>query len=96
MSQISSPIKKLGAWVNRSFDTVYQAATDGCACAHVDSARLTAYTDGANPPTTLRENDYTSGTLSGVSIPVRKGDYWEVKNDAFGSPDALYWIPEKP
>lgn len=88
----------LGAWEIKAVNTVYQAATDGFVVAWVDGHYSTWFwlkTDGANPPTVVRNYQSTNsdGEEMSVTSPVRKGDYWSVglSGSNFGS--SVYWIP---
>ena len=96
-AQIKRPVKRLGVWSVKAVNTVYQAATDGFAIAELDSVNdLNGLTDSANPPVTLRTNNSDSDGASnpaGVTLPVRKGDYWEITSG--GAPN-VYWIPLEP
>lgn len=104
----------LGKWETKAIDTVYQALTDGFVVAwykrdakrttpRVSTAVCRGYTDGNDPPTTLRSYNgahYYGGTTgsltSGVSFPVRKGDYWKVVGGYSGgqqSTAGVYFIP---
>lgn len=96
---------KLGNWQARSFDTVYQAATDGLVVAYgyqstadiTNVVQLNGMTDGANPPTTKRAYDlgrfYNGPAGAGITMPVREGDYWEVQLLGGSLSNSLYWIP---
>lgn len=93
---ITTPYKKFGNWLARSLATVYQAETDGivCACGKID-ADMIGFTDGSNPPTTERIKCSSPGTqYPGITMPVRKNDYWKVT--AVVGVDALWWIPLEP
>ena len=90
---------KLGTWQSKSTNTVYLAPTDGFVLAYShgpDGAVLIlrGYTDGSNPPTTLRTRavDSSSWLPMEVSImmPVRKGDYWKLESGGWN--DKVYWI----
>lgn len=97
--ETSIPYKRLGAWLVRAKNTVYQAATDGFVIGfNVDiNTTIHAYTDSANPPVTERNRnaqDVGSGnTGSSISMPVKKNDYWEV--DCPGV-ETIFWIPLEP
>jgi hypothetical protein len=72
-----------GSWTSKSNDTVYLAGTDGfvCGIAYGGGNLPRGYTDGSNPPTTLRAAAYSPGgesLASSFTMPVRKGDYWRV------------------
>jgi len=73
--------------------TTYQAATDGfVVLVGTNDTRLTAYTDGANPPATKRLYNFGySNAQSGLTMPVRKDDYWRV-TVADGTA-VFFWIP---
>ena len=80
----------LGNWEVKSANTVYLAATSGLVCAYTPSSgTAVGYTDSNNPPTTVRQSASLVGSGSqSITMPVRKGDYWEVT----GNPSAVYWI----
>jgi len=69
------------SWLGRANNTVYTALEDGMvhAIASGEGVDLIGLTDGANPPTTIRQRatpaaqDYVS-----ISFGVRRGDYWKV------------------
>lgn len=91
-SQVSNR-RRLGDWASKSNNTVYQAATDGSVCAeNNDTGEIIGYTDGDNPPVTIitrnHNDDAASGKGSGVTMPVRRGDYWKIVNA-----DSVRWIP---
>ena len=77
---------------------VYKAACDGFVCAYVNSSgpgwNLYGYTDGNNPPTTIRQraNMYlTELQYVAISFPVRKNDYWKITITS--GTLKLYWLP---
>ena len=88
-----------GAWGTVGDNTVYYAVTDGFVLGYNEVAGasgydLRGYSDGGNPPGTLRSictgyNAYTStnGYYS-IAFPVRKGDYWKVTDCV-----PVYWLP---
>lgn len=81
----------LGAWANKTKDTVYQATSDGFVLADGGTdVNISGLTDGSNPPTTERAHAYSGNVMGtqGLTMPVRKGDYWKVTNA-----DHVYWIP---
>ncbi len=83
----------LGAWAAKSDNTVYEAATDGFVCAYqaLGTSTLTGYTDGSNPPTTIRHFNSVTGITQqahGLMMPVKKGDFWRTIGAA-----SVYWIP---
>ena len=80
----------LGAWVSRSFNTVYLAATDLLVIAYAQDdietyTTLIGLTDANNPPTTPRIKAKVTNNFAYCSItfPVKKGDYWKV-NKTYG------------
>lgn len=93
---LQSQIPKLGTWQSKNPNTVYQAATDGFVVAlsfTADNVNLRGYTDSSNPPTTLRiQQTGTSWDTAGFTMPVRKGDYWEIKLFEIQY-YTVYWIP---
>jgi hypothetical protein len=101
-SNVSSPYKKLGAWLARSVATVYQADTDGTVVAITtaeDFVESIGLTDSATPPTVERTaGSYQKGgsisRKTGLSFPVKKNDYWEVT--CTGVISAIFWIPLEP
>ena len=85
-----------------SQDNVYKAESDGFVCVHTDSlnsdgGHIAGFTDGSNPPATLRSYCVT-GAVYGAhpvlnfTMPVKKGDYWKVTESGNGTPTIL-WIP---
>lgn len=87
---------KLGTWLSRTVNTVYQASTDGVVVSvttNAAAAKISGFTDGSNPPTVLR----TAGGYSpsdgpdGLCMPVKKDDYWKVTGNVAG----LWWIPTR-
>lgn len=96
-ADVRTPYKKLGAWLARASNTVYQALTDGFVCAITGSAQIVSgYTDGSNPPTTERQSNYGgagAGQEASISMPVKKNDYWEVIPTISAT---VFWIPLEP
>ena len=92
--QISSPIRRFGAWLARANNTSYLAATDGLVCAIEGGVAVSVkgFTDGADPPLTQRSwgsyND-PDAQGDGITMPVRKNDYWKVTGAG-----TVFWIPE--
>lgn len=89
--------KKLGAWLARAINTVYQAETDGFVISrdleHGGTVNpLLVKTDGDDSPVTVRGESFdTDGsTKETVTIPVRKDDFWKVE---FDHPADVWWIP---
>lgn len=89
-----------GAWASKSLTTVYEAETDGFVMAwasfNSSGEGLYGYTDGSNPPTTIRDKSYTEGDNSActVRMPVRKGDYWKVVTiDSAPASSSVSWLP---
>lgn len=79
---------RLGDWVAKSNNTVYQASTDGFVVGYASGASDSAvYTDASNPPTTLRSYIDDDTYSSGFCVPVKKNDYYKATNTS-----ALYWI----
>jgi hypothetical protein len=107
--QVIGTVKMWGAWDDtKLFDTVYQALSDGFVVAvaltgQADelTAYLYGYSDSDNPPVTLRAvatarrlGDITYNRGGSFTLPVRKGDFWEVTLSGSGDYEAyLYWIP---
>lgn len=86
--QLVGAVAGFGAWLSRSNNTVYQAATDGFVCA-INSAggtTLEGYTDGSTPPT-IKRGQHTLSDAGSLCIPVRKNDYWKIVGA-----DTVYWI----
>lgn len=74
---------------------VYKVGSDGVVLVvpAIANASLDGYTDGSNPPTTLRGNcEYAGGVRrSTINMPVRKDDYWKI-TATDGTP-AISWLP---
>jgi len=72
------------------------AATDGIVTSMAWDGHLQAYTDSTNNPSTMVvwHRLYHSLSGSGVTFPVKKGDYWKVETwGGDGLLDVLYWLP---
>ncbi|MFC1982560.1 hypothetical protein ACFLV5_02080 [Chloroflexota bacterium] len=87
---------QLGTWESKDTGTVYQAPTDGFVLADVwgppgATLILNGYTDGSNPPTTVRTRAHGSSPMAvSLTMPVRKGDYWKLESG--GHNDQVWWI----
>ena len=84
-----------GSWASKSNNTSYEAASDGIVCAFSNAGNtkvVQGYTDASNPPTTERIankfNNASATGFAGITMPVKKGDYWKVTGAA-----TVYWIP---
>jgi len=90
-----TPPRRFGTWLARADNTIYQAATDGFVLARCNDLGdvIEGYTDGANPPTTLRPKAGRGGNTQWetFTMPVRKNDYWKTVNA-----DNIWWIPLEP
>ncbi len=90
-ASIQTPAPKtfrLGAWVSKSNNTIYQAATDGFVIGGLSSTAATKMlADGSTPPTAERQRQ--QGSVSSVASLVLAGDYWKVENCS----DWVYWMP---
>jgi hypothetical protein len=84
---------KFGEWVSKSDNTVYHALTDGfvCAVGSTGGNMVEIWTDGNSPPQTKRVGVAypDAGNTTGVSCPVRKGDYWKTVNADVN----VFWLP---
>jgi len=94
-SHLTGTSAGFGAWASKSTNTVYQAATDGFVLAGLtgDNMYVNGLSDSFNPPTTVRIQDQcynASNKQAGITMPVRKNDYWEVTTN--GS-TYVWWIP---
>jgi hypothetical protein len=79
-----------GQWVAKTNGTSWLAPADGFVCAYnTTGAEISGLTDSANPPTTVRtrNNSDEHNEDSGISFPVRQGDYWLVTGAGF-----VFWI----
>jgi len=106
-ANVSAPYKKLGAWLSRAYNTIYQAVSDGFVIGfhdlgNTDAGALVLDTDGSTPPTTTRTKSATTDSDSYLNMaynfcaPVRKGDYWEVTKTGTMSNVTIWWIPLEP
>jgi hypothetical protein len=94
-----------GAWASKDGTTVYQAETDGIVHAYVTAtniAKIQGYTDSDNPPATCRiqsANTYlysgpNPGLIAGLTMAVKKGDYYEIDASGSTSPTlTVFWLP---
>jgi len=86
--------RDFGSWISKSDSTSYLASTDGFVMAYnITTYTVKAYTDGSNPPTTLRASERDQGddaddSDGSITMPVKKGDYYKVTGA-----DSIYWIP---
>ena len=91
-AQIAGIGSLLGSWTTRSSGTTYLAATDGFVCAWSNAANSTikGFTDSSTPPTTQRVGNFGDAAAfnHGLTMPVKKGDYWKVTGAA-----SVYWLP---
>lgn len=93
--------KRFGKWVSHSLDDVVLAETDGFVVVYATATGtgdIDGFTDGSNPPTTKRVSMKLSVSyisISSFTMLVKKGDYWEVNDDADEMPGsvAVYWMP---
>jgi len=89
----------LGAWVDKSGSYgAQQASTDGFVMAFGNGYTtriISIYTDGSNPPTTVRAQEGTDSGTTDLKCftfsPVKKNDYWKV--EFTGGTITVYWIP---
>ena len=89
------------SWNTKDKTTVYQAASDGFATIYgVNSATSVAfvgYSDSSNPPTTTRAvAGAPTATYAGLTLPVRKGDYYKIvvaTGDDGNLTHAMFWVP---
>ena len=94
-----------GSWTNLDSDSnplvkdsVYLVTSDGFVTAYSTAMdafeTLSGYTDGSNPPTTLRLHeaaDYGGGrSIHAFTMPVRNGDYFKV---ACSEIPTIHWLP---
>jgi len=75
-------------------DGVYKAGSDGFILASVTGQNntLVCYTDGSNPPTTIRVRAYGYGSdrYANITMPVKKDDYVKITS---GETPTIYWLP---
>jgi hypothetical protein len=83
----------LGAWVSKSHNTVYQAATSGFVVGYAGNVLFTVYSDSSNPPTTERFKNGESTSYAGGICPVKKGDYWKTSDLTGDKTISVFWIP---
>jgi len=96
--QVNGTMKVLGNWDgSKTFNTIYQAPSDGFVLsdAYCDSGfYLGGITDSSNTPSTERISSYSNGNgRVNVTLPVRKGDYWEIYDGCYYFNGAVNWIP---
>jgi len=96
--EVKGTMKIFGAWESKSNNVVYQAPTDGFVVDYGgyspsnSGGSATGYTDGSNPPITIRAfSSVFYSSVPAITMPVRKGDYWKVVNSHGGG--AVWWIP---
>lgn len=92
-AKVTAPFKRLGAWLVRSNNTVYQAATDGFVYTYNTAiGSIVCFTDDSNPPTTIRSSNHQHLSNSNfASMSVKRNDYWKVTDSSF-----VWWLPLEP
>lgn len=97
--------RSFGAWTDKDSggsvalakDEVYKVGSDGFVVAvGVYNRDIQGYTDGSNPPTTQRCDNFgyaNAGQQPNFTMPVRKDDYWKVTQSGAGAIESLYWLP---
>ena len=93
---------QLGDWVSKSFETSYQATTDGFFQGNCDntgsaSTGITIYSDSSSSPSTVRCKSAiganTGGTLF-CNSSVKKGDYYKIAQlNGCTANQSAYFIP---
>lgn len=92
---------QMGDWVTKSWDTTYQALTDGfvvCYAAVDNGDDFSIVTDSSSSPSTVRQSIGTGSGTTGfagvMSSPVKKGDYYRCKiNSGSVGTSAMYFLP---
>ncbi len=96
----SGAFSMFGAWATQDSTPavfvaggIYKAGTDGFVTAISPgvSCAISGYTDGSNPPTTRRNYARDTGG-DGLTMPVRKDDYWKITLD-IGTLLTIQWLP---
>jgi hypothetical protein len=88
-----------GAWATKAANTAYLANTDGFVTAFTKTSNeaIIGYTDSNASPTTARARarDVYPGNKGSFLMPVRKTDYWIVKDEdgAGTNVGTIYWLP---
>ncbi len=99
--KITTPFRsaKFGGWAAKSFNTVYQAASDGLVVGFTQrssgTVQMALKTDSSNPPTVQRQGTETviDNTCLSVSCPVKKNDFWIVDQAGTVLASGLFFIP---
>jgi hypothetical protein len=95
---VNGTVKMFGSWASKSFNTIYQATTDGFVTATIDVSAsqswgvIEGHTDSSSNPTTVRvkasvgewTNTDWAVKSNSFTMPVRKGDYWKVTRPTYG------------
>lgn len=101
-AKLSTPIKKLGAWLARNPDTIYTAASDGFVIA---SQAATGAGNLAlalqSPNGTFRQKAQVDSTIVTIgdsitcTIPVKKGETWNAvtTGSTLNPTETVFWIP---
>ena len=85
--------EQFGAWASKISNTSYLAASDGFAIGYTASKQswLKGYTDSSSPPTTVRVGNRSGeGITAGITLPVKKGDYWKITSVGTTT---VFWLP---
>jgi len=80
-----------------AFNTVYYAETDGFVCGYASRA-LGVYdvqlAGSTGPdPASLTKQIHVGANTAGITMPVKKGEYWKVWASGVGLSSKLSWIP---
>lgn len=91
----------LGSSTSKSFNIVYQAASDGFVVAYSERfggwGAIYGYADSSNPPTAkIADNNGRADEEAQnvfICFPVKKGNYWKVSLGGNASPASITWVP---
>lgn len=91
-----------GTWASKSANVVYQALTDGIVVAQGSGstnapASFTITSDSSSSPSTVRAQTSTTSSTTQINttltIPVKRGDYYEVNTSGAQVISGVYFLP---
>ncbi len=98
-SGLSNITRAFGDYTSKSFNTNYEAETDGfvlCTLASTSNTTgsFTIYSDATATPSTSIMHSQGAGTnvVLPIMAPIKKGNYWKATADGTGG-GTCYWIP---
>ncbi len=92
----------MGTWTSKTSGTIYQALTDGIVISYIsgyigNGETFSVVSDSSSAPSTVRCSATTPSSTTAFStscnVPVRRGDYYQVTENAAGGSAVVYFMP---